>query len=154
MLAVASTILSIIAVGFSIFVFIDGRTRYKRDMFLKIHEIMISEPSYRGRQLLLSQKHDQKSINDIDLSDRAQVSRAIALFDTIGLYLHRDYLIEEDVISMWGPSACRVWRAAQPFIERRAQQSGDPNAYPYFRYLVGRSEASRLGRPRPDAPRA
>jgi hypothetical protein len=43
MIAVASIVLSAIAVAFSIFVFAEGRRRYKRDVFLKIHELMISE---------------------------------------------------------------------------------------------------------------
>ena len=58
MIAVFSIILSTIAVAFSIFVFMEGRRRYKRDVFLKIHELMISEDQYRGRQLLLSHTFD------------------------------------------------------------------------------------------------
>jgi hypothetical protein len=54
MITVAPIILSIIAVAFSVFVFVEGRRRYKRDLFLKIHELMISEGQYRGRQLLLT----------------------------------------------------------------------------------------------------
>jgi hypothetical protein len=62
MIAVASIVLSLIAVGFSIFAFMEGRHRYKMDLFLKIHELMISEDSYRGRQLLLSGEYDDASI--------------------------------------------------------------------------------------------
>src|SRR5687768_9587771 len=125
MLAIASTIISLVAVGVSIFVFVESRTRHKRDMFLKIHEIMISEPSYRGRQLLLSQQFDEESMRNLDPSTRADVSRTLALFDTMGLYLYRGYLLEEDVLSMWGSRVGRLWDAAQPFVERRARQSGE-----------------------------
>ena len=43
MIAITSIVLSAVAVAFSIFVFVEGRQRYKRDVFLKIHELMISE---------------------------------------------------------------------------------------------------------------
>src|SRR5690349_13791975 len=112
MIAIASIILSTIAVAFSIFVFVEGRQRYKRDVFLKIHELMISEDQYRGRQLLLSQDFDDVSIEKLTLEDRANISRALATYDTLGLYLRRGYLIEEDVIEMWGSAACRAWRKA------------------------------------------
>ena len=75
---IASIILSTIAVAFSIFVFVEGRQRYKRDVFLKIHELMISEDQYRGRQLLLSQDFDDVSIEKLTLEDRANISRALA----------------------------------------------------------------------------
>ena len=78
MIAIASIILSTIAVAFSIFVFVEGRQRYKRDVFLKIHELMISEDQYRGRQLLLSQDFDDVSIEKLTLEDRANISRALA----------------------------------------------------------------------------
>jgi len=150
MLAIASTVISFVAVGFSIFVFVDARTRHKRDMFLKIHEIMMSEPSYRGRQLLLSQRFDERSMEDLDPSLRADVSRTLALFDTMGLYLYRGYLLEEDVLSMWGSRVGRLWNAAQPFIERRARQSGETTAYPHFQYLV---ERARRAGPTPELKR-
>lgn len=136
MIAIASIVLSTIAVAFSIFVFVEGRQRYKRDVFLKIHELMISEDQYRGRQLLLSQDFDDVSIEELTLVDRANISRALATYDTLGLYLRRGYLIEKDVIEMWGNAACRAWCKAQPFVQRRARTTGLP-AYPNFRYLAG-----------------
>jgi hypothetical protein len=135
MIAITSIVLSAVAVAFGIFVFVEGRQRYKRDVFLKIHELMISEDQYRGRQLLLSRDLDDASIEKLTLKDRANISRAIATYDTLGLYLRRGYLIENDVIEMWGTAACRAWRKAQPFVERRARTTGLP-AYPNFRYLV------------------
>src|ERR1700722_12641126 len=50
MIAVASIVLSAIAVAFCIFVFTEGRRRYQRDVFLKIHELTISEDQNKVRQ--------------------------------------------------------------------------------------------------------
>jgi hypothetical protein len=108
-----------------------------KDVFLNIHEHMISEDQYQGRQLLLSQTFDEVSIENLALSDRANISRAIAMYDTLGLYLRRGYLIEDDVIEMWGNAAYRAWCKAQPFVERRTKRTGLP-AYPNFRYLAER----------------
>jgi len=144
MLAIASTAISLVALGFSAFVFAEGRTRHKRDMFLKIHEIMISETSYRGRQLLLSQQFTRESIEDLDPSKRADVSRTLALFDTMGLYLDRGYLVEDDVLSMWGSRVGRVWDAAQSFIKRRESQTVGIKPYPYLQCLVERAKRAGL----------
>jgi len=144
MLAITSTVISLIAVGISAIVFAEGRTRHKRDMFLRIQETMISEESYRGRQLLLSQAFTEKSINDLDHSRRAEVSRTLALFDTMGMYLDRGYLVEDDVLTMWGTRVVRVWNAAQPFIRRRERQTPGIRAYPYFQHLVERAQKSGL----------
>ena len=130
------------ALALSVFVFTEGRRRYKRDLFLKLHEILISEDQYRGRQLLLSRNFDETSIEELRPSERANISRAIATYDTLGLYLRRRYLIEADVISMWGDPAYRAWQAAEPFVKRRANKSHLP-AYPYFRYLAERAEMVR-----------
>jgi hypothetical protein len=149
MLEAISAALSLLAIGVSIFVFVDGRTRYKRDVFLKIHEMMIGENSYRGRQLLLSRTHTEDSIEDLPLDERAAIRRTLALYDTLGLYLDRGYLVKEDVFSMWGTRADRAWKAAQPFVEHRERQTGETQAYPYFAALVSlfQSSHSRASHP-------
>ncbi|WP_433305088.1 DUF4760 domain-containing protein [Actinoplanes sp. CA-030573] len=135
MLRIAPIVISSIALGFSVFAFREGRIRYKRDLFLKIHELMISEDQYRGRQLLLMGTfRDDNSIESLPADQRANISRALGAYDTLGLYLRRGYLIEEDVMTMWGDPARRAWNAAEPFVARRKERSGLP-AYPYFEYL-------------------
>ena len=145
MIDVAPIVLSCIAIGLSLFVFVEGRRRHKRDLFLKIHETMINEDSYRGRQLLLSRAFDEATIAALTPGERADISRCLALYDTLGLYLRRKHLIEDDVVSMWGDPALRAWQAAQPFVERRARQSRGQSAYPHFRYLASRAERGAAG---------
>src|SRR5689334_535960 len=128
MIAVASIVLSVIALVFSIFVFAEGRRRYKRDVFLKINEVMISEDQNRGRQLLLSQP-DEVSVESLPRPDRANISRAMAMYETLGMYLRRGYLIEDDVFEMWGDPAYRAWCKAQVFVKYREQQSPGIPAY-------------------------
>lgn len=65
MIAVASIVLSAIAVASGIFVFVEGHRRHKRDVFLNIHEHMISEDQYQGRQLLLSHTFDEVSSENL-----------------------------------------------------------------------------------------
>jgi hypothetical protein len=142
MVDVVPIILSSIAVGFSIFVFINGLRRYKRDLFLRIHEIMISEDQYRGRQLLLSRTFDEINIEELPFNERTNISRVLATYDTLGLYLQHGYLIKKDVLSMWGDPAHRAWDAAQPFVARRRRISGLP-AYSHFGYLAGLAASHR-----------
>ena len=139
-LAAVSIVLSIVAVGFSIYVFFGGRRRYKRDLFLKIHQLLIGEAQYRGRQLLNSRKFtDEADILSLKPEERRNISLAIGSFDTLGLYLRHGYLYKADVMGMWGDPALRAWRAAAPFIARRKRLSGT-TAYPYFEYLVREAE--------------
>jgi hypothetical protein len=142
MVDVVSIILSSIAVGFSIFVFVNGLRRYKRDLFLRIHEIMIGEDQYRGRQLLLSRPYDETNIEELPFSERTNISRVLATYDTLGFYLQHGYLMKEDVLDMWGDPAYRAWDAAQPFVARRRRVSGLP-AYPHFGYLAGLAASRR-----------
>ena len=141
MIDVAPIILSCVAIAVSVLAFAEGRRRYKRDLFLKIHEMMISADLYRGRQLLLSQQHNETTIENLPHNERANISRAIGAYDTLGLYLKNKNLREADVLSMWGDPAVRAWRAAQPFVTRRSKRSRRP-AYPYFQYLAMRAEAA------------
>jgi len=142
MVDVVSIILSSIAVGFSIFVFVNGLRRYKRDLFLRIHEIMIGEDQYRGRQLLLSRPYDETNIEELSFSERTNISRVLATYDTLGFYLQHGYLMKENVLDMWGDPAYRAWDAAQPFVARRRRVSGLP-AYPHFGYLAGLAASRR-----------
>jgi hypothetical protein len=143
MAAVVPIAISILALALSSLVFVDSRRRHRRDLFLNIHEVMISADQYRGRQLLLAGSHDQNSIERLPDEVRANVSRAIAMYDTLGLYMKRGYLVEKDVFDMWGFPARRAWRAAEPFVERRRNAARGQPAYPYFRYLAERAESQR-----------
>lgn len=51
MLALISVVISLMAVGFSILVFVDNRRRDQRDLFLRIHQQMIGERLQRGDTL-------------------------------------------------------------------------------------------------------
>jgi len=135
-----SVVISLLALALSGWVFIDSRRRHRRDLFLRIHEQMISEDQHRGRQLLLAGNHDRNSIEELPREVRANVSRALAMYDTLGLYTRRGYLVEQDVFDMWGFPAMRAWAAAQPFVEPRQEAAGG-RAYPYFKYLAARAES-------------
>jgi len=140
MLPAVSIVLSIVAVGFSVYVFFDGRRRYKRDLFLKIHQVLIGEGQYRGRQLLNAREFtDEADILRLEPEERANISLAIGSFDTLGLYLRHGYLYKAYVMGMWGDPAVRAWRAAAPFIACRQRLSGT-TAYPYFESLVREAE--------------
>jgi hypothetical protein len=141
MIKIAPIIRSLVAIAFSIFAFLEGRRRHKRDLFLKIHELLISEDQYRGRQLLLSREFNDESIESLSPGERANISRALATYDTLGLYLERRYLIESDVMSMWGDPAHRAWQAAGQFVARRERKSGLP-AYPHFGALAERARST------------
>jgi hypothetical protein len=143
MAAGLSLAISLLALALSSLAFFDTRRRHKRDLFIQIHEVMISADQTHGRQLLLSRSTDDERIDDLEPDERANISRALAMYDTLGLYTKRGYLIEEDVFDMWGFPIRRAWRAAQPFVARREEAAQGSSAYPFFRYLAQRAESQR-----------
>jgi hypothetical protein len=52
MIAGFSVFISIIALGFSFFAFFEGRRKDQRDIFLQIHQLLISDDLRRGRYLI------------------------------------------------------------------------------------------------------
>ena len=125
MSAVFSILLSVLAFGFSLFVFVDSRRRDRRDVFLKINEYLTSEDILRGRYVLHQRVTDEANVESL-LSDREyrDVHRAITAFNTLGLYVKNGYLDEQDVLDIWAMSIYRAWLTAQPYIAHRERTHG------------------------------
>jgi hypothetical protein len=72
----------------------------------------------------------------------------LAYFDVIGMYAELGYVRKDDVLRLWAEPAYRAWKAAQPFLDFRAQQGGS-RPWPYFARLAQDSEAElrRSGSP-------
>jgi len=87
MFAILSVALSIIALGFSLYVFVDGRQRDRRDVFLKIHELLLSDDALRGRQLLYDKITDEASVERLTNDEYKDVHRAIGMLNALAYYM-------------------------------------------------------------------
>lgn len=130
MATVLSIVLSIAALIFSMYVFIDSRVRDRRDLLIKMHEILISDDLQRGRHLLFTKVTDEASVDGLTDEEYRNINRVISVFSLLGIYVEKGYVSAQDVIDAWGWSIYRSWVAAQPFIAHREQHNGQrPGKY-------------------------
>ena len=138
MFAAFSIVLSIIALGFSLYVFADGRKRDRRDVFLKIHELLLSDDALRGRQLLYDKITDEASVERLTNDEYKDVHRAIGMLNALAYYMKSGYVNEADVMSMWGEAAYRACLAAKPVIDHRERRTGY-RPFVHLEYLMQRT---------------
>jgi hypothetical protein len=141
LLSVVSLLLSFIAILFSIYVFLVGRRRDRRDMFLKIHESLISDDLQRGRQLLFTKVKDESSVDLLTDQEYRDINRALGTYNLLGLYVRNGYVDEADVMESWAEPLYNAWRAAGPFIEHREHNHGF-RPYAHFEALAKKAEAT------------
>jgi hypothetical protein len=95
-------VLSITALIFSIYVFVDSRKRDQRDIFIKIHELLIIDNIQRGRYLLFEKVVDEDSVKRLTDQEYRDINQAIAAYNLLGIYLKNGYVSQRDVIEVWG----------------------------------------------------
>jgi hypothetical protein len=139
MIAVISLLLSITASLFSIYVFMDNRKRDKRDVLIKMHEMLISEDLQRARYLLFEKVTDKASIQRLSDKDFRDINSAISAYNLLGIYLKNGYINERDVMETWGRSIYQAWMAAQPFLDHREERHGYRPAR-YFGLMADRAK--------------
>lgn len=138
-----SVIISVIALGFAISTFFVNRWKDKRDLFLKIHERQLDPELQRGRRLL----HEHFADTDVPSfdglktdapDDYAQINRAVAMLDVMGLYADKRYVKKSLVINEWGQSLSTIAPKARLFIEHRS--IGSTKAWPHLTKLLEKAE--------------
>ena len=139
MAAAVSVIISVTALAFSFFVFADNRRREKRDMFLHMHQLMISDEVAKGRYILFEKVKDKESVERLADDEYRDVNRALATYNALGLYVENKYLRERDVMGIWAVPIYRAWHTAQPFVAHRAEFQGYV-PWAYFEILARRAE--------------
>jgi hypothetical protein len=144
-----SIVLSILAFGFSIFVFTESRRRDRRDIFLKNTEYLAGDGIQRGRYVLFDKVIDESSIERLTDDEYRDVHRAVNAFNILGLYVKNSYVSERDVLDAWAIPVYRAHRAARPFMQFRERIHGY-TSWPYFDALAQKCQEdlnSRGGTP-------
>jgi hypothetical protein len=139
MTATVSIFISVAALVFSFLVFFDSRRKDKRDLFLKMHQLMISDDIARGRYLLFEKVADGDSVEQLTDGEYRDINRALATYNAMGLYVKNKYVRERDVMDLWANPIYRAWHTAQPFIAHRTQFQGY-RPWRYFDILALKAE--------------
>lgn len=139
MSTILSIVLSVLALGFSAYVFIDSRSRDRRDMVLKIHEYLSSDELQRGRYLLFEKISDGASVDGLSGDEYRHINRALGAYNAIGAYVKNGYVSTSDVMQLWAVPVHRAWRVAQPFVAHRQEHHGY-HPWIYFEFLAQQAE--------------
>lgn len=129
-----SLAISFAALAFSFAIFLHGRWRDKRDLFLKLHEQLVAAELQKGRRLLYEMAAQQRDMADLSDDEYLTINHTLAAFNVLGIYYQRRYVSRKDVLTLWALPLVRTFAAAQPFLEHRDAHQGVP-VWPQFRSL-------------------
>jgi hypothetical protein len=87
--------------------------RDRRDIFLRIHELLYSDDLQRGRNTLFRKVTDVESIEELEDQEYRDVIRVLGAYNALGLYIKKRYVNEHDVLNTWSESSYRTWKRAQ-----------------------------------------
>ncbi|HEV7949980.1 MAG TPA: hypothetical protein VGP24_09460 [Glaciihabitans sp.] len=130
--------LASLALLVSTFTFIDTHRRHRRDTYLKIYELLISEDRQYGRQLLFQKVTDEESVSALTTKEYRLINRALSTYELLGLFLSRKYISSEDVMTVWARPICRAWKLGNAFVQHRQAYIG-PTAWRYYEELAGKA---------------
>jgi hypothetical protein len=137
MLSIVISSVAVIVSFISLFV---SRRKDKRDIFLKLHELLVSPELQNGRRVLFQLHARVGRVEDLSEADYASANRALASLDIAGLYCHKKYVSEKEILDLWAPSLARMKYAAGPFLQHRDSfWSGIPT-WPHYRRLADHAE--------------
>jgi hypothetical protein len=97
---IIGTVISVVALGVSLFILVDSRRLDRRDLLLKLHEQLIAPDRQTGRRLLYQlacQPVESWRDDQFDL-----VNGALAYFDVIAMYVDRRLLRTDERVYVAG----------------------------------------------------
>lgn len=106
------------------YVFTDSSKRDRRNIFLSIHQQLLSDQLQKGRYILFRKVTDETSIEQLTGEEYRDINAALSFYNTLGFYVKNDYVKERDVMELWDMSIWRAWVAAQPFMTHRQKNVG------------------------------
>jgi len=140
--SLAAIAVSVLAVTISLFSLLANRRKDRRDVFLRLHEMLISPELQNGRRVLFDLHSRSGRVEDLSPEDYASANRALAVFDVAGLYCHKKYVREKEFLELWDLPLVKMKYAAEPFVRHRdAFQPGTP-VWPHYRRLADHAEES------------
>ncbi|MGW0946691.1 hypothetical protein ACWD4O_29675 [Streptomyces sp. NPDC002623] len=138
---IAGIVISIVALLVSgVAVLYTTRTD-KRDVFLRLHETLISPELQRGRKVLFDLYRRQGAVEDLGPLDCELANRVLAALDVAGYYCEKKYVDEEDFLELWAPALGRLKYAAALFVEHRDGMFPGMPVWPRYMRLANRAEA-------------
>lgn len=120
------------AIVISMTAFSISKRTERRLQFMRLHEIMISPESQKGRRLLHSHATSLTRLNVLRATRSADfdlVNRAVSLHHTLAIYARRDYIPLDVARDQWAANFVHSWPRIQTFILWRLGKYGDASLW-------------------------
>jgi hypothetical protein len=112
----------------------------KRDLFLSLHEKLCSADQMWGRRVIREQitgVAEAKKLRESGGEDWRAAAGALAMLDTVGLYVERGYVEPELVLTEWGHVLSELDRHARHLVEAGHVDGKKP--WPHYQYLAAQA---------------
>jgi hypothetical protein len=133
--SVVPLVLSACAVILSAAAFVTRRRQDKRDLFLRMFEILIQPELQEGRRLLYDRVHSIQDVIELRNNEPdayALINRALAMFEVFGMYVERGYIDRDLALEEWGRTYARCFLLSSPFVEDRRKLQGHSFVWPHL----------------------
>jgi hypothetical protein len=114
--------------------------RDRRDLFLRVHEGLVTTEQQSARRRLYQLYEQGKQVEDYSDDDYAIVNNALAALNVLGIYYERRYIKPRDVMQFWAVPLLRIKPAAEPFLAKRDSLALAGRVWPELRNLWADAE--------------
>lgn len=106
--------------------------------YTRMHEMLISPETARGRRILFL-AHAQQQLPEPGDADWDTINQSLAMYDTLGVYMRRKIISVPLAMSAWFHPLCAIHGPADAWVEHRAAH-GVRNPWPSLTWLLDEAE--------------
>lgn len=147
-------IFTVVAVVLSVVALVRSSRLDRRDLFLRIHEMLLEPEVVKGRRRLyaIKDEYQARSVHE-DPVDYTAVHRALALFDLLAKYADNGWIDERTALEEWGHSLVSAREPGRLFIDARSVHV-NWRSWPDFERLAERADRFLAGEYHPASRRS
>jgi hypothetical protein len=138
-----TALIGLIAVGLTSYTIDQTRKQRRLDAFASMHDLLITEDSQRGRRMLYAAANSG-SWPERNSPEWDQMNRALAMLDTLAMYIDKKIVDRELAMDTWGHAFRRIRDPAEHFMRLRAD---DYLMWPFMRAMFREAETYRYRNP-------
>ncbi|MEO6472382.1 MAG: hypothetical protein ABIR57_10610 [Aeromicrobium sp.] len=110
--------------------------------YTRMHELLISPDTAKGRRILFVAYNEQR-LSELGEDDWHEINRALATYDTLGVYFRRRIVSRRLVLGEWFHPLSLIREPANAWMRHRVEH-GVRNPWPSLTLLLDRAEKYHL----------
>lgn len=138
-----TALIGLIAVGFTTYTIVQSREQRRLDAFSRMHDLLITEDSQRGRRMLYDAANSG-SWPERNSPEWDQMNRALAMLDTLAIYIDKKIVDRELAMDTWAARFAESGSLQNIFMRLRAD---DYLMWPFMRAMFREAETYRYRNP-------